>query len=36
MIGVSSAVTTGGVTVQTTDILGAPTDEPFHLTVTCP
>jgi hypothetical protein len=36
MIGVSSAVTTGGVTVQTTDITGTPTDEPFHLTVTCP
>ena len=35
-VAVSSALTLGGVTVQTTDLTGAPTDEPFHLTVTCP
>jgi hypothetical protein len=35
-IAVSSAVTTGGVAVQTTDVTGVPADAPFHLTVTCP
>ena len=37
MVGVSSATATpSGVTVQTTDTTGTATDEPFHLTVTCP
>jgi hypothetical protein len=36
MVGVSSAANTSGVTIQASDIAGAPTDEPFHLTVTCP
>jgi len=36
MVGVSSAANTSGVTIQTLDIAGTPTDEPFHLTVTCP
>lgn len=35
-VGVSSALTLGGVTVQTTDVTGAAADAPFHLTVTCP
>lgn len=36
MVGVAGAANPDGVTVQTLDIAGTPTDEPFHLTVTCP
>jgi len=36
VIGVSGAVNPDGVTIQTSNLTGTPTDEPFHLTVTCP
>jgi hypothetical protein len=36
IVGVSGATNPDGVTIQTSDIAGAPTDEPFHLAVTCP
>ena len=36
MVGVATDGDTDGVTVQTTNNLGALTDEPFHLYVSCP
>jgi len=36
VVGISGASNTDGVTIQTADLAGAPTDEPFHLSVSCP